>query len=170
MKTDPNETLAKFGMDPKQVLRDRKRDVGRLHDVAYEGVGRIISRLLDYCNVKGYGNASKIHVMQACTEPGLSAMAIAVTYVPDMMKSKGADIPFDSMLFASIFTAVCADCVSGGPDRKGKEMQTAHELFEKATGRSFRDCFIHTCGCTRCAERRKRHNIKYDPNADGGWI
>jgi hypothetical protein len=163
--------LNKLGVDPEQVVEQRKLAVHKTHAAVFEAVGKVIDRTLDFCKDKGFGNASKLHVMQGATEPGLFAMALAISYGPDVAKHKTDSVPFESLIFAALYTALSTDMSEGKPKEfVGHEMEVAHKMFERLRGKSFRDCFLASCKCSGHRERRKRHGIKFNPDSMDGWI
>jgi hypothetical protein len=90
-------------------------------------------------------------------------VAITCTYPPDLKQLKQG-IPQDSLLFAGLLIANVCDLAE-----EKHNINTAHAMFEKITGRGFRDCFIETCGCRACAARRKRHGIAFSPEKQDRW-
>jgi len=171
MKKTPSETLKKFGMDPQKVLEERKAKVNKLHMALYQSVGQIVGRTLDLCDKHGFGNAAKVRVVQGTAEPGLVAMALALTYQPDIAKVPGADIPFDSILFAALLCAGTTESVAGRPAIcTDHAIEAAHQMFRQIRGKVFRDCFIDSCECQHCAARRKETGIKLDPAKMDAWL
>ena len=171
MKKDPDQILKQFGMDPQTVLERRRDEVNTYHAKVFDSAGKTINKLLDFCIAKGFGNASKLRILEGMVEPGLYALALCLGHRPDMRKAKREEVPFDAMLFAGLYCAVTSDCCGDKPKQAiGREMQYTHELFERITGRTFRDCFLTTCGCANCKARRKKLGIKFDPGGDDRWL
>jgi hypothetical protein len=171
MKKNPDETLKKFGMDPKTVLEERKAKVQKIHMALYQSVGQIVNRTLDLCDKHGFGNAAKVRVVQGTVEPGLVAMALSLTYRPDIDKIPGAGIPFDSVLFAALLCAGTTESVDGRPKICTEHaIEAAHQMFKQIRGKVFRDCFIDSCECQDCARRRKETGIKLDPEKMDAWL
>ena len=166
------ELLDRLGVDPATVVETRKQQGKDAHAATFDTCGKVIEQALDYAKELGFGNATKLYVMQGATEPGLFAVAMCVTYPPDIAKCKPHQMPFDSVLFAALFTALLSDCVSDTKPKHylGREMEAAHKMFYALTGRVFRDCFIETCSCANCKARRKIHGIKFNPDKDGRWL
>lgn len=164
--------LDRLGIDPETVVAERKRHGAIAHAAAFDAAGKVIELTLDFCKANGFGNATRLHVMQGATEPGLYATAICVSYPPDVAKAGPDNVPFESVLFAALFVALSADYVSGTlpSNYKGREMEAAHTIFQRITGKVFRDCFIETCSCRNCKNRRKIHGIKFNPDKADRWI
>lgn len=171
MKKTPDETLKAFGMDPRRVMEQRKEKVAAYHTAAFDGVGNIVTKTLDLCEKQGFGAAGKLRVLQGIIEPGLFAAAICASHKPDIEKAPRDLIPWDSVLFTALLCAACTDHVTGKPAICNEHgVEAAHQMFEKVTGRVFRDCFQHTCHCRLCAARRKQTGVKLEPEADEGGL
>lgn len=164
MKHTLKETLDQFGINPEKIVDERQALVQNVHEQTFEATTRVIDHALKFAIGKGFGNASKLYVMQAAAEAGLYGVAIACTYAPDLKALKNG-IPQDSLLFAGLLLASVVDQADPAND-----LNTAHAWFEKLTGRSFRDCFIETCGCKHCRARRRKHGIKHAPDRQDRWI
>ncbi len=164
--------LDRLGIDPQTVVAERKRHGKITHAAVFDACGKIVEQTIDFCKAHGFGNATRLHVMQATTEPGLYAVAMCVSYPPDVAKFKPGEMPFENTLFAALFVALSADYVSGTlpSNYKGREMEAAHTIFQRITGKVFRDCFIETCSCTNCKNRRKIHGIKFNPDKMDRWL
>lgn len=158
--TDFKKILDEAGLDPETIVAKRKLLIRDSHDATFEGVGKIIAHTLDFCKAKGIGRGGALFILQGATEAALYAMAISCTYPPDLKGSGYGKVPFDSVLFAALLSAACSEATETGPNT----LQAAHVMFEKITGRSFRDVFIDNCGCKHCKARRKRHGIKLNPS------
>ena len=168
---DPNATLAKFGMDPEKIVEKRMRRAVRLHDHIFDSIGGIVGEILSMCDHCGFGNASRLHVLRGAAEPPLFALAISITYPPDIEAAPGDKIPLDSLVFAGLFLAHASENAAGrAPEAIDNAMHDTHTAFEKLTGRLFRDCFIDTCGCATCKQHRKRTGIKLNPDRTDRWI
>jgi hypothetical protein len=165
------DVLEKFGMDPEKIVETRKKYVERTHYAVFDAVGKVIERTLDFCTAKGFGNASKLHVMRGATEPGLFAMALSISHPADIAKHPRDSIPFDSLLFAGLYAVLSSEHAKKRPDGyTGNELEVTHQMFEKIMGKGFRDCYIETCSCKNCKARRKRHGIKFNPDKTDRWI
>lgn len=164
MKHTLKETLDQFGLDPEKIVEERQALVRDTHEQTFEASTKIIDHALRFAIKKGFGIASKLYVLQGAAEAGLYGVAIACTYPPDLKGMKHG-IPQDSLLFAGLLLASVVDQANPAND-----INTAHEQFEKLTGRVFRDCFIETCGCRHCGARRKHHKIKHAPERQDRWI
>jgi hypothetical protein len=166
------ETLNNFGLNPEKIIEQRKEQGKLIHYAAFDAVGKVVQQTLDFCQEKGFGNASKLYVMQGVTEPGLFAVALSISYPPDIAKSNADEVPFESVLFAALYTALSADSVTNSIPKqyKGREMEAAHKMFYALTGKVFRDCFIETCKCPNCRARRKIHGIRLNPDRTDRWL
>lgn len=171
MKTDPKQTLEKFGMDPKKITKQRKAEVKDTHVALFDGVGSMIGHTLGVCERRGYGKVSKLYAIQGAAEAAMYGMAVAIEHRSEAKKVKLDHVSFDSILFAALYTAVTAEFVEGTPRHfEGREMEAVHEMFRKITGHGFRDVFIDCCTCEHCKARRKEHGIKFNPDPVEGWL
>lgn len=164
--------LDRLGINPETVLEERKHHGKLVHAAVFDACGKIVEESIDFCKERGFGNATRLYVMQGAAEPGLFAVAMCVSYPPDIAKCGPETVPFDSMMFAALYTVLSADSAAKTipPHYKGKEMEAAHKMFYTLTGRVFRDCFIETCSCNNCKNRRKIHGIKFNPDKTDRWL